>query len=245
MFLLILIAGVVGYFFVKSYNKMQTLAQDVHKWKSNIRAALERYVDSVNKLQELAKGYMDYEKPLFIHVSDNLNETANAVNKAMASIHGIAQAYPELKANTNFLEIMAEVREIQKNIQNCKGHYNDAAAAYNSEVKALPQALYASKFGFPEAPYYDPERVQEVRAFTTDDGAIVRDMLKKGTKSAVNLAKSAADNLNQAIDDVQKKAAEKSTEPAPEKAPKSATNQTQTQPAEPKELPPTEEGKKK
>ena len=56
MFLLILIAGVVGYFFVKSYNKMQTLAQDVHKWKSNIRAALERYVDSVNKLQELAKG---------------------------------------------------------------------------------------------------------------------------------------------------------------------------------------------
>lgn len=72
LFLIVLI-GVVVYF-VKSYNNLQRMAQEVQKWHANVLAALQKYTNSINKLQELLQGYAGHEKLIYLRTSDNLVE---------------------------------------------------------------------------------------------------------------------------------------------------------------------------
>lgn len=179
LLIVILLAALV--FFVKSYNKLQRLAQAVRMWQSNIVATLVKYTESVNKLQELLQGYATHEKMLFIKTSDNLVEMARETANAMAHIQNLVQAYPDIRANGTYQQLMAEVSRIQDQLAQCRYNYNQAVALYNGAIVALPESLYASSLGFHQAPFYDPEHLQEAREFKTDDGTLVKEMLKRGT----------------------------------------------------------------
>ena len=186
MELIIVILIVLIVLFVKSYNKLQRLAQTVRMWQSNIVATLVKYSESVNKLQDLLQGYASHEKMIFIKTSDNLVEMARETANAMARIQTMVQAYPAIQANETYKQLMGEVSRIQDELAQCRYNYNQAVAVYNGSIIALPESLYASALGFRQAPYYDPDHLQEARDFKTDDGTIVREMLKKGTSFASN-----------------------------------------------------------
>lgn len=205
MFMFIVIILVVGYFFVTSYNNMQRLAVNVKKCNANILSSLTKYSDTINKLQELLEGYVGHEKLMTLKVSDNIVEMAKATSSAMAHIQGLVQAYPDIKANGNYNKLMDEVAYIQSEINNNRITYNEAVATYNSKRNSIPETLYAGALGFPEAPFYDPENINAVQEFKTDDGTIVKEMLKKGTDNTVAAVKNAKDNISQKIEEVQQK----------------------------------------
>lgn len=199
LFLIVLI-GVVVYF-VKSYNNLQRMAQEVQKWHANVLATLQKYTNSINKLQELLQGYADHEKLIYLRTSDNLVEMTRQTANALANIQNMVQSYPDIKANESYRRIMNEVSNIQDQINQCRFQYNEAVAAYNGRRKSIPEALYASSLGFQEAPFYDPDKIQEAKEFTTDDGTLVREMLKKGTKNTVAAVKNVTDNISHTIDE--------------------------------------------
>ena len=132
LLIVILLAALV--FFVKSYNKLQRLAQAVRMWQSNIVATLVKYTESVNKLQELLQGYATHEKMLFIKTSDNLVEMARETANAMAHIQNLVQAYPDIRANGTYQQLMAEVSRIQDQLAQCRYNYNQAVALYNGAI---------------------------------------------------------------------------------------------------------------
>ena len=205
MFMLIVIILVIGFLFVTSYNNMQRLATDVKKCNANILSSLTKYSDTINKLQELLEGYVGHEKLVVLKVSDNVVEMTKATSNAMAHIQGLVQTYPDIKANGTYHKLMDEVSYIQEEINRSRIIYNEAVASYNSKRNSLPEALYAGALGFPEAPFYDPENISAVQEFKTDDGTIVKEMLKRGTDNTVAVVKNAKDNISHKIEEVQQK----------------------------------------
>ena len=205
MFMIIVIILVVGYFFVTSYNNLQRLATNVKKCNANILSSLTKYSDTINKLQELLEGYVGHEKLVLLKASDNIVEMTKTTSNALAHIQGLVQTYPDIKANVTYQQLMAEVSEIQGEINQRRIIYNESVADYNSKRNSLPEALYAGALGFPEAPFYDPENISAVQEFKTDDGTIVKEMLKKGTDNTVAAVKNAKDNISQKIEEVQHK----------------------------------------
>ncbi len=208
MFMTIIILGALVYFFVKSYNKLQALATNVKKCHANILAGLVKCSDSLNKLQELLAGYVGHEKLVLLKSSDNLMEMTKANHEAMVNIQTLVQTYPDIKANATYQQVMGDVRQLQEEIGQYRVSYNEAVANYNTKRNSLPEALYAGTLGFPEAPFYDPDNITAVQEFKTDDGTIVKDLLKKGTDNTVAAVKTATENISNKIDEVQKKRGE-------------------------------------
>ena len=205
MFMIIVIILVVGYFFVTSYNNLQRLATNVKKCNANILSSLTKYSDTINKLQELLEGYVGHEKLVLLKASDNIVEMTKTTSNALAHIQGLVQTYPDIKANATYQQLMAEVSEIQGEINQRRIIYNESVADYNSKRNSLPETLCAGALGFPEAPFYDPENISAVQEFKTDDGTIVKEMLKKGTDNTVAAVKNAKENISQKIEEVQHK----------------------------------------
>ncbi|WP_444350801.1 LemA family protein [Phascolarctobacterium succinatutens] len=168
-------------------------------------SSLTKYSDTINKLQELLEGYVGHEKLVVLKVSDNIVEMTKATSNAMAHIQGLVQTYPDIKANGTYHKLMDEVSYIQEEINRSRIIYNEAVASYNSKRNSLPEALYAGALGFPEAPFYDPENISAVQEFKTDDGTIVKEMLKRGTDNTVAVVKNAKDNISHKIEEVQQK----------------------------------------
>lgn len=212
MFMTIVVLGALVYFFVKSYNRLQALAATVKKCHANILAALVKCSDSLNKLQELLAGYEGHEKLLNLKSSDNLVEMTKATKEAMMHIQNLVQTYPDIKANATYQQVMNNVRQLQAEIGQRRVIYNEAVANYNTKRNSLPEALYAGALGFPEAPFYDPDNISAVQEFKTDDGTIVKAMLKKGTDNTVAAVKNATENISNKIDEAQQKHLEEKNE---------------------------------
>lgn len=212
MFMTIVVLGALVYFFVKSYNRLQALAATVKKCHANILAALVKCSDSLNKLQELLAGYEGHEKLLNLKSSDNLVEMTKATKEAMMHIQNLVQTYPDIKANATYQQVMNDVRQLQAEIGQSRVIYNEAVANYNTKRNSLPEALYAGALGFPEAPFYDPDNISAVQEFKTDDGTIVKAMLKKGTDNTVAAVKNATENISNKIDEAQQKHLEEKNE---------------------------------
>lgn len=205
MFLTIIIILVLGYLFVTSYNNLQRLASDVKKCNANILSALTKYSATINKLQELLEGYVGHEKLMFLKASDNILDMTKAASNAMTHIQSIVQTYPDIKANTTYQQLMAEVSGIQGELNQRRVIYNEAVASYNTKRSSIPETFYAAALGFPEAPFYDPDNITAVQEFKTDDGTIVKEMLKKGTDNTVAAVKSAKENISHKLEEVQQK----------------------------------------
>ena len=205
MFMTIIIILALGYFFVTSYNNLQRLATNVKKCNANILSSLTKYSATINKLQELLEGYVGHEKLMLLKASDNIVEMTKAASNAMAHIQGLVQTYPDIKANCTYQQLMAEVSGIQDELNQRRIIYNEAVASYNSKRSSLPEAFYAGPLGFPEAPFYDPENIAAVQEFKTDDGTLVKEMLKKGTDNTVAAVKSAKENISHKLEEVQQK----------------------------------------
>ena len=176
----VLAVALVGYT-VKSYNGLVTLKQEVTQKESDIQTTLQRRADLIPNLVNTVKGYASHEEAIMKEVSDaraalvGANNTGDqlAANEQMTSalnrLLAVAENYPDLKANTNFIQLQDELSGTENRITQARRAYNDAVKTYNTKIQRFPTSLVAGIFNFEAFDYVQANAgAQEVPSVNFD-----------------------------------------------------------------------------
>jgi len=157
--LIVIIAVILIYAFIL-YNGFVSLNNKVKEAFSTMDVYLKKRWDLIPNIVETVKGYSKHEKDTLIEVIEmrsgyydnmSLDEKIKA-NEALTSdisrIMAIAEAYPELKANENFINLSKELTKVEEDIANSRKYYNGVVRIYNNKVEMFPSNIFAKIFGF-------------------------------------------------------------------------------------------------
>ncbi|MDF1536351.1 MAG: LemA family protein [bacterium] len=143
---------------------------------SGIDVQLKRRYDLIPNLVETIKGYTSHEEGVLTRVVELRNAAGKAQTAAekapietaltgmLRQVFALAEAYPDLKANQNFLDLQGQLAEIEEQIQFSRRYYNGAARDMNILVQSFPSNLIANAFRFPPAEYFEIELATEREA---------------------------------------------------------------------------------
>lgn len=159
------------------YNNLVVLRERIKEALSTIDVQLKRRADLIPNLVETVKGYAKHEKEVFENVTkarasllkaDSLQDKAaanNQITEALKSIFAVAEAYPDLKASQNFLELQEELTDTENKISYSRQFYNSNVLAFNTAIKQFPGNIFAKQFGFTEAEFFaaSEEEKKEVK----------------------------------------------------------------------------------
>jgi LemA protein len=164
LFVLIAFGGVVGI-----YNRLIVLRNRVDNAWSQIDVQLKRRYDLIPNLVETVKGYAVHEKETFEKVTQARNmavdaksvkeqgEAENMLTGALKSLFAVAEAYPDLKANQNFMQLQEELSGTEGKIAYARQFYNDSVMSFNTGIQSFPNNLLAGMFGFAAREYFEIE----------------------------------------------------------------------------------------
>ncbi len=165
---LILILYVIG-----CYNKLVRGRVTVEEAFATMDVYLKKRFDLIPNLVETVKGYASHEKETLEQVVALRNQSydgmsddekvANgvAISQAIPKIMAIAEAYPDLKANSNFLELSSQLETVENDIANSRKYYNGAVKRYNLTVQSVPSNIIAGIFHFETKKMYEVENTSE------------------------------------------------------------------------------------
>ena len=163
--ILIAVAIILAATFFIYYNRFVRLTQQVENALAQIDVQLRKRSDLIPNLMNAVKGYMKHEKGIMKEVTDARKallsaktvdkkmQAGNQMQEALKSIFAIAEGYPDLKANTNFLELQRELSAIEDKVAYARQYYNDGIMSYNMMTKTIPAKWFASMYGFAEKEY--------------------------------------------------------------------------------------------
>ncbi|MEW6270504.1 MAG: LemA family protein [Thermodesulfobacteriota bacterium] len=167
---LALLAGGCG-----SYNTLVQQREAIDAQWSQVENQLQRRNDLIPNLVEVTKGYAKHEQEIFTAVADararligagsreEQIEASNQLSGALGRLLALAEAYPDLKANTQFARLSDELAGTENRISTERRRYNEAVRTYNTSIKQIPTALFAGCLGFRAAEYFEaPESAQGV-----------------------------------------------------------------------------------
>lgn len=169
--LIVLAVAVISYA-IAVYNSLVSLRQRKEEAWSDIDVQLKRRYDLIPNLVETVKGYAKHEKEAFENVTkarsaamgaqtvEEHAEAENMLSGTLKSLFAVAEAYPELKANTNFLELQRELSDTENKIQAARRFYNSTIMALNTKIETFPSNLIAKRFGFEKAEYFEIEETE-------------------------------------------------------------------------------------
>ena len=171
--LVVVIVVIVGYI-ISLYNKLVKSRNKVKTNWSQIDVVLKRRVDLIPNLVESVKGYAKHEKETLNQVIEARNTYVSSSSMAdkMASDHELSQAlnklfmlaeaYPDLKANTNFIQLQNELKDSEDKISFARQFYNDSVYSYQNLRETFPSSLISNLFHFEEMPFYEIEEQEKV-----------------------------------------------------------------------------------
>jgi len=163
------IAGLLVVVFITMYNRLVVLRNRVDNAWAQIDVQLKRRADLVPNLVETVKGYVKHERKTLQKVTEarsavvrggSVAEQAQANNMltdALKSVFAVAEAYPELKANQNFLMLQEELSGIENKIAYARQFYNDSVLSLNQATQVFPSNLIAGMFGIGQREYFESE----------------------------------------------------------------------------------------
>lgn len=163
--LVILVIGAVIYM----YNHLVTLRNRIDNAWSQIDVQLKRRYDLIPNLVETVKGYAAHEKELFENVTKARSSAMNAqsvgdqaqaenmLSQTLKSLFAVAENYPDLKANQNFMMLQEELSGTESKIAYARQFYNDSVMTYNTSIQRFPTNLMAGMMGFREREYFEIE----------------------------------------------------------------------------------------
>jgi len=165
---LIVLIGVVVLLviiFAGYYNRFTVLSNRIENSLGQIDVQLKRRADLIPNLVESVKGYAKHEKAAITAVTEARKALMSAkdlpgrvkadrtLESALGRLFAIAEGYPDLKANTNFLELQRELTSTEDKVAYARQFYNDSILSYNNKCKTFPGNMFAGIFGFKEKEY--------------------------------------------------------------------------------------------
>jgi LemA protein len=163
------LALIVGIYLWATYNGLVKLNVRVDEAWSDITVQLKRRADLIPNLIETVKGYAAHERGVFESVTQARAETVNAstpaeagvaeghMQQALRSIFAVAEAYPQLQASQNFLQLQGELVDTEDKIQASRRFYNGGVRELNTRIKIFPNNLFARGLGFSEREFFEVE----------------------------------------------------------------------------------------
>ena len=158
--LVVVLVGVgVFVYFITVYNSLVRLRNDIDKAWANIDVLLKQRHDELPKLIETCKGYMQYEQKTFQLITEartafmRANTVAekaqadNLITGALRSLFAVAENYPELKANNDFMQLQNRISELEEKIADRREFFNDDVNTYNIRIQQLPDVFMAGMMG--------------------------------------------------------------------------------------------------
>ena len=150
-----------------TYNSLVSLRNKVKDQWAQIDVLLKRRTDLIPNLVETVKGYAKHESETLENVIAARNKVVDAktteeeikadgeLSRALGRLMAVAEAYPDLKANTNFLDLQANLKETEDKIQYARQFYNDAVLIYKNKLEMFPSNIIASMFGFKQEAFFE------------------------------------------------------------------------------------------
>lgn len=164
---LLLIVGALVIYFIIIYNSLVTLRNNRKQAFSDVDVQLKLRYDLVPNLVEVVKGYAKHEKGIFENLAQarmaamnagSINEKISADNQfsvGLKNLFAVAENYPDLKANENFLSLQRELADVENKIAAARRFFNNATKELNSVIAQFPNVLIAGPLGFKEELYFE------------------------------------------------------------------------------------------
>jgi LemA protein len=168
----IIVLAVVYLIFL--YNRLVALRQTVNQSWSDISVQLKQRHDLVPNLVETVKGYATHEKSTFEAVVNARNAAVaaqgpqaqaaaeNMLSGALRQLFALAEAYPDLKANQNFLQLQSELADLENKIAASRRFFNNAVQEYNTGIQQFPAVLIARNMGFEAREFFELDEAERV-----------------------------------------------------------------------------------
>jgi len=173
LIVLVIIVVVIFFVFMGMYNSLVSLRQQTQNAFSQIDVQLKRRYDLIPNLVETAKGYMKYEGDTLEKVIQARNRAVGAstvgekaaaegqVSSALANVFALAENYPDLKANTQMMSLMEELKSTENKIAFARQYYNDIVTSYNTKLQTFPSSIMANMGGFKPREMFELENAAE------------------------------------------------------------------------------------
>ncbi|MET4582289.1 LemA protein [Conyzicola nivalis] len=164
---IVLLVLIVGIYLWTTYNGLVTLNVRVDEAWSDITVQLKRRADLLPNLIETVKGYAAHEKGVFEAVTKARAESINAstpgeasvaeghIQSALKSVFAVAEAYPQLQASQNYLQLQGELVDTEDKIQASRRFYNGGVRELNTKIKVFPNTLFVRGLGFHEREFFE------------------------------------------------------------------------------------------
>ena len=166
--IIVIVLLVLGWFF-GTYNTLIRLRNKVKDQWSQIEIQLKRRADLIPNLVETVKGYAKHEKSTFEDVVKARNtyvaastpeeqlKASGEITQALNKLFALAENYPDLKANENFVKLQEDLKDTEDKISYARQFYNDAVRKYNDKVQMVPSNIVANMFGFKSEAFFEAE----------------------------------------------------------------------------------------
>ena len=169
IWILLAVVVVVGIYVVLTYNGLVSLRNRIENAWAQIDVQLKRRYDLIPNLVETVKGYASHERETLEAVVQARNvamaaggpheqaQAENMISGALKSIFALSEAYPDLKANQNFLNLQEELTGTEGRIAYARQYYNDSVYRYNTKIQSFPSNVLAKQFRFAEREYFEAD----------------------------------------------------------------------------------------
>jgi LemA protein len=158
---------VIVFILIGMYNSLVQLRVRADNAWSDIDVQLKRRHDLIPNLVETVKGYATHEKGTFENIAKFRSQAMqasspadkavaeNQLTGALKSLFAVAENYPDLKSNTNFLQLQGDLTDTEDKIQAARRFYNGNVRDFNTKIEVFPTNVFASMLGFTKKPFFD------------------------------------------------------------------------------------------
>ncbi|WP_297338163.1 LemA family protein [Algoriphagus sp.] len=168
-----LIVLLLVFYGVSIYNRLVKLKNLVEEAWSGIDVQLKKRYNLIPNLIETVKGYAKHESETFEKVTQARSQAQSAqtiegqqaaenqLGKALVNLFAVAEQYPDLKANANFLDLQEQLSMVEQDIERARRYYNGTVRDKNILVESFPSNLFANAFGFGKSPFFELDNEAE------------------------------------------------------------------------------------
>ena len=165
--IIVALVAIIGIYLWATYNSLVTLKVRVDEAWSDITVQMKRRADLIPNLIETVKGYAAHERSVFENVTKARAESLNAqgpaeaaaaenhMQTALRSIFAVAEAYPQLQASQNYLQLQGELVDTEDKIQASRRFYNGGVRELNTKIQVFPNNLIARNLGFTQRDFFE------------------------------------------------------------------------------------------
>ena len=179
LWIILIVVAIIVLYVISTYNGLVVLRNKVKDQWSQIEVQLKRRADLIPNLVETVKGYAAHEKDTLEAVVSARNKAVSAttpedemqangeLSQALGRLFALTEAYPDLKANTNFVDLQNQLKETEDKISYSRQFYNDTVLKYQNKKESFPSNIIAGMFGFKTFKFFEAEeqdrKVPEVK----------------------------------------------------------------------------------